>query len=55
MAYGNVTGELSEGSFTKDLRNKAHTGIDLDSFAVGCGDTRALLTAMLKSEKTEEG
>jgi hypothetical protein len=50
MTDGNIPAKLAQGVLVKDMGYQPHIGMKLNPLTVGCGNTSALLTAVLKSE-----
>ena len=55
MTDGNVSGQMTQRIFSEDLGHQPHTHMAVYLPVRPCGDARALLTAMLKSIKSEIG
>ena len=54
VSYGQLSGQGVEISLPKNLGDQAHLRVDPDAVAVGCGDSRALLAAVLQGKEAEK-
>jgi hypothetical protein len=55
VAYGDVAGEMAQVLLIEDLGDEAHSEVEVETVAVGCGYACALLPPVLERIESEEG